>query len=129
GSSLNELSDAELAEYASYIAFYKRIRHVIQDGTLHRLERLEEFQASVVEYVRSDGREAVYSVAVRDHQIGSARPAALLKGLISAAIYTVTDRHGAEVHRASGYELMTLGLPHDITEHVGYSRTLYLQAI
>ncbi len=129
GSSLNELSEAELADYASYIAFYKRIRHVIQDGIQYRLERLEEFQASVVEYVLSDGREAVYSVAVRDHQIGSARPAALLKGLIPAAIYTVTDRHGAEVHRASGYELMTLGLPHDITEHVGYSRTLYLQAI
>jgi alpha-galactosidase len=30
GSSLNELNQTELAEYASYIAFYKRIRHVIQ---------------------------------------------------------------------------------------------------
>lgn len=129
GSSLNDLSEAELAEYASYIAFYKRIRHVIQDGVQYRLERLEEFQTSVVEYVLSDGREAVYSIAVRDHQIGSVRPPALLKGLIPSAIYTVTDRQGAEVHRASGYELMTLGLPHDLTEHVGYSRTLHLQAI
>ncbi len=129
GSSLNELSEAELAEYASYIAFYKHIRHVIQNGLLYRLERLEEFQASVVEYVQSDGRAAVYSEVIRDHQIGSFRPSALLKGLIPNAIYTVTDRHGVEVQRASGYELMTLGLPRDLTEHVGYSRTLYLQAV
>ncbi len=129
GSSLNELSDAELAEYASYIAFYKRIRHVIQEGTLYRLERLEEFQASVIEYVQSDGREAVYSEAIHDYPIGSFRPAAVLKGLISSAIYTVTDRHNHEVQRATGYELMTLGLPREMTEHVGYSRTLYLQAI
>jgi alpha-galactosidase len=129
GSSLNELSADELAEYARYIAFYKRIRHVIQEGVLYRLERLEEFQASVIEYVLPDGREAVYSIAVRDHLIGSARPAALLKGLIPGATYTVTDRDDDEIHRATGYELMTLGLPHDMTEHVGSSRTLYLKAV
>jgi len=129
GSSLNELGEAELAEYASYIAFYKRIRHVIQEGVLYRLERLEEFQASVIEYVLPDGREAVYSVALRDHQIGSIRPAPLLKGLIPGAMYVVTDRHDREAHRATGYELMTMGLPHDITEHVGYSQTLYLQQV
>ncbi|MFN8598116.1 MAG: alpha-galactosidase, partial [Anaerolineae bacterium] len=129
GSSLNELSRAELTEYASYIAFYKRIRHVIQNGILYRLERLEEFQASVIEYVQSDGREAVYSEVIRDYPIGSFRPSAMLKGLIPNAIYSVTNRHGVEVQRASGYELMTLGMPRDLTEHVGYSRTLYLQAV
>ena len=129
GSSLNELSEAELAEYASYIAFYKRIRHVIQEGVLYRLERLEEFQASVIEYVLPDGREAVYSVALRDHQIGSFRPAAPLKGLLPGATYLVTDRHGHAVHRATGYELMTMGLPRDINEHVGYSRTFYLKQV
>lgn len=129
GASLTELSAAELAEYASYIAFYKRIRPVIQEGALYRLERLEEFQASVIEYVQSDGRAAVYSEAIRDHPIGSFRPAALLKGLMSSAIYTVTDRHNHELQRATGYELMTLGLPREMIEYVGYSRTLYLQAV
>jgi alpha-galactosidase len=128
GSNLNELSAEELAEYARNIAFYKRIRHIIQEGVLYRLERLEEFQASVVEYVLPDGREAVYSIAVRDHHIGSIRPAALLKGLMSGTIYNVTDRNMNDVHRATGYELMTLGLPHDMTEHVGYSQTFYLKA-
>ena len=54
GSSLNQLDDAELAEYAKYIAFYKRIRHVVQEGRAYRLERLEEFGASVVEYATAD---------------------------------------------------------------------------
>jgi alpha-galactosidase len=129
GSGLGELSADELAEYARYIAFYKRIRHVVQEGVLYRLERLEEFQTSVIEYVLPDGREAVYSVAIRDHQIGSIRPAALLRSLLPGATYTVIDRDNDEIHRATGYELMTLGLPHDFTEHVGYSRTLYLRTI
>jgi alpha-galactosidase len=129
GSSLNELSEAELAEYASYIDFYKRIRHVIQEGQVYRLERLEEFEASVIECVLPDGREAVFSVALRDHQVGSFRPAAPLKGLTPQAIYQVTDRHRREVHRASGYELMTLGLPVELAEHAGYSRTLHLRQV
>jgi hypothetical protein len=83
----------------------------------------------VIEYVLPDGREAVYSVALRDHQIGSFRPAPLLKGLIPGATYVVTDRHDRETHRATGYELMTMGLPHDIIEHVGYSQTLYLKQV
>ena len=129
GASLNELDDNELAEYASYIAFYKRIRHVIQGGDLYRLQRLEEFGASVIQYVLPDGREAVFSVAVREHQLGWFRPPAPLKGLNPTAVYTVLDRRGAEVQRASGYELMTLGLPGDAGGGVGYSRTLYVKQL
>jgi len=89
----------------------------------------EEFQALVIEYVLPDGREAVYSVALRDHQIFSFRPAALLKGLIPGASYLVTDRHNREMHRATGYELMTMGLPRDISEHAGYSQMFYLKQV
>ena len=128
GSSLNQLNEAELAEYASYIAFYKRIRPVIQEGILYRLERLEEFQASVIEYVLLDGSEAVYSEVIRDYPVASFRPNALLKNLILNSVYAVTNWHGQEVHRASGYELMTLGLPRENRPYVGYSRTLYLRA-
>ena len=40
GSNLMQLDAMELAEYAAYIAFYKRIRPVVQEGALYRLERL-----------------------------------------------------------------------------------------
>jgi alpha-galactosidase len=129
GSSLNELSQAELAEYASFIQFYKMIRPVVQGGELYRLERLEEFDASVIEYVLPDGSEAVYSEVLRDHQVGVFRPAALLKGLQSRLVYMVLDRSNTEVYRATGYELMVQGIPPAMLDYPGYSRTLYLRAV
>lgn len=127
GTALNELDEAELADYAIYIAFYKRMRPIIQTGALYRLERLAEYQASVIEYVLPNGQEAVYSEAVRDKRSGHVRPPASLKGLISGAQYVALDRHQHVVHRATGYELMTLGLPRDTLEHTGSSLTLHLK--
>jgi len=129
GSSLNELSEAELKQYASTIAFYKRIRHVIQGGLLYRLQRLEEYGASVLQYVLADGREAVYSVVIHNHQVGSFRPNPPLKGLQTGAHYVVFDRRDNEIHRATGYELMTLGMPRGASEFVGHSQTLHIKQV
>jgi alpha-galactosidase len=129
GSRLNEIDDQELVEYASYISFYKRIRSIVQAGELYRLERLEEFGASVVQYVLEDGTEAVYSVAVRDHLFGSYRPAKPLRNLNLKGVYQLIDRHNSELYRASGYELMTQGIPGEAKQGAGYSRTLYLKQI
>ena len=129
GSDLNELDDAELAEYARYIAFYKRLRPVIQGGALHRLQRVEEHGASVIEYVSADGREAVYSLVVHDYRAGAFRPTAPLRGLRSGLTYRVTDRDGAEIHRATGYTLMTLGLPDQYGGPAGWSQTLHIVAV
>lgn len=129
GSSLNQLSEPELAEYASYIAFYKRIRPIVQEGHLYRLQRLEEFGASVIQYVLPDGQEAVYSIAVRDHLLNSFRAPALLLGLTPEATYAVYDRTEQEIYRASGYTLMTQGIPGDTNKGVAYSRTLHLKQL
>lgn len=129
GSNLNKLDETELAEYAAHIAFYKRIRHVVQEGDLYRLARKEEFGASVVEYVLPDQSEAVYSVAVGQNLFGSYRPAPPLRGLNPGAVYRLLDRHNTEVHRATGYELMTLGIPGDAKQNAGYSRTLHIKQV
>lgn len=129
GSSLNELSEAELKQYASHIAFYKRIRPIVQGGHLYRLQRLEEGGASIIEYVSPDGSEAVYSVVIHQHQVGRFRPNPPLKGLDSRATYALFDRQNYEVYRLTGYELMTLGVPREVGEHVGYSRTLHLKRL
>jgi alpha-galactosidase len=126
GSNLNDLSDAELKEYATYIAFYKRIRHVVQGGDLYRLERLEERGASVILYVLGNGREAVYSVAVQNHLLGQRRPSAPLRGLDPAATYTIADYRQREIARLTGYHLMTQGLSGEAHTPAGYSNTLYL---
>ena len=129
GASLNELDETELTEYASYIAFYKRIRHIIQEGDLYRLQRLEEYGTSIIQYILPNGQEAAYSIAVQEHQLGWFRPPAPLKGLDPATAYVVLDRHDAEIHRASGYELMAQGIPGETGQGVGYSRTLYVKQI
>ncbi len=129
GSSLNELDQRELDEYARYIAFYKRIRHVIQEGSLYRLQRLEEHGASAIQYVLPDGREAVYSLAVQEAHFAGLRPPARLVGLNSAAFYVALDRYERKKLRASGYELMTLGIPQTELEYPGYSQTFYIRQV
>ncbi len=128
GSSLDSLSQEELDGYASYIAFYKRIRHVIQQGHLYRLQRLDEYGSSIHEYCLPDGSEAVYSLVVETHPVGSFRPDPPLRGLRSNAIYRITDEQGTELESASGYQLMTLGFPGELKEYPGYSRTLYVRS-
>ncbi len=129
GASLNALDEAELKEYASYIAFYKRIRHVVQGGELYRLERLEEADASTILYVLPDGREAVYSAVVHSHKMGQFRRTVPLRGLIASATYEVLDRFAKVRLTASGYELMVQGIPGDEDGRSGHSRTLHLRVV
>lgn len=129
GANLNHLNQAELDECARFITFYKRLRRVVQQGNLYRLQRLEECGVSIVQYVLPDRREAVYSVAVYDRQVDQFRPPAPLKGLNPAATYSALDRHGQEVYRASGFELMTRGILGESGMGIGYSRTLHLTQV
>lgn len=41
----------------------------------------------------------------------------------------MVDRFDDPGHRASGFELMTQGIPGDLSEGVGYSQTLYVKRI
>ena len=129
GASLNALSDSELKDYASYITFYKRIRHIVQGGELYRLERLEETDASTILYVLPDGSEAVYSVVVHSHKLGQFRRMVPLKGLISSATYEVLDRYEKVRLTATGYELMVQGIPGDEDGRSGHSRTLHIRLV
>ncbi len=129
GSSLNQLSEEELREYAAYIAFYKRLRHIVQGGRLYRLQRLEKYQASVIEYVLPDASEAVYSVVTRDYQIGWTRPPAPLKGLDPRGIYVAFDRDNQPLLQATGFDLMTFGIPMTSFGRPGDSRTLHLRGM
>lgn len=129
GSNLRDLGEAELEEYRRHIAFYKRIRPVIQDGDLYRLERLEQHGRSIWLYVAPGAREAVYTLAVRDAVCGILVAPPPLRGLLPACLYRVLDRNGAEVVRATGLELMVQGLPGDRGHQRGHSRTLHLVAV
>lgn len=129
GASLNGLDEAELKAYASYIAFYKRIRHIVQGGDLYRLERLEEAGVSTILYVLPDGSEAVYSVVVQSHKLGQFRRMVPLRGLIPSATYEVLDRFEKMRLTATGYELMVQGISGDEDGRSGHSRTLHIKRV
>jgi alpha-galactosidase len=130
GSDLSALDEAELAEYAKWIAFYKRIRNVVQNGALHRLQSAADTGTSLVEYVLPDGSEAVVSTVIVERRIAELVPPARLRGLAPGALYTAVDRDDREYARARGDELMALGLDPNLGTGryaAGYSRTLWLR--
>jgi alpha-galactosidase len=132
GSDLNALDDAELAEYAKWIGFYKRIRNVVQNGVCHRLQRLEQAGTSIVEYVLPDASEAVVSTVAVERRIAELVPPSRLRGLDPDALYAAFDRDEREYVRARGAELEALGLDPNLGTGrygPGYSRTLWLRRI
>ena len=132
GSDLNALDDEELAEYAAWIAFYKRIRNAVQNGVCHRLQRLEDSGTSIVEYVLPDASEAVVSTVAVERRIAQLVPPAHLRGLDPGALYAAFDRDEREYVRARGAELEALGLDPNLGTGrygPGYSRTLWLRRV
>ncbi len=132
GSDLAALDDAELAEYAKWIAFYKRIRHVVQGGVQHRLQRSDETGTSIVAYVLGDETEAVVSTVAVERRIAQVIAPARIPGLDPRALYGAYDRDEREYMRARGAELEALGLDPNLGTGrygPGYSRTLWLRQL
>jgi len=114
GLAFSDLSAEELDACRCKIAFYKKIRPVVQEGDLYRLSfGPDHGGVSIWEIVLPDASRAVYSIAVIHHLQGIHRAPARLKALAPAAIYAITDERGAEIGRYSGFQLMTLGMPGD----------------
>lgn len=132
GSDLGELDEAELDEYARWIAFYKRIRPIVQHGDLYRLQRLERGGTSIIAYVARDGREAVVSTVAVERRIAQVVAPARMRGLIPDGLYVARDRDGVEYARATGAELMSLGLDPNLGVGwygPGYAATLHLELV
>jgi len=132
GANLAELDAAELDDYGRWIAFYKRIRHIVQRGDCYRLQRLEESGTSIVEYVLADGSEAVVSSVAVERKVAQVVAPARLHGLVAQALYVAVDRDGSEYARASGAELMSLGFDPNLGigwYGPGYAATLHLRRI
>ena len=68
-------------------------------------------------------------MAVHEHRVGEFRPTPALRGLNVGGVYSVFDRFGSEIHCATGYELITQGIPGDAAGGAGHSRTLYLEQV
>jgi alpha-galactosidase len=132
GSPLNQLDDEELGRYKEFITFYKRIRPVVQEGDLYRLDTASRAGLSLWLFVAADRRRAVLSSVVLESPMGRLRGPFVLRGLDSQLTYKVMDRTGVGIGSYSGAQLMALGLPDNHrAEGAGHSvrsRTLFLEA-
>ncbi len=139
GTNIDKLTEEELGAYKRKIAFYKKIRPIVQNGDLYRLATTYEGKmqssaaVSVWQTVTADRARSVYSIVVLYQLAGHYVPTYRLRGLEAAAVYRVTDEQEKELGRYSGGQLMGLGMPGD--QRFGgagcamRSRTLLLERI
>ncbi|MFE7790484.1 alpha-galactosidase [Streptomyces sp. NPDC057460] len=100
GGDLSRWSDAELAEGAGLLAEYKRVRHLVQHGTQHRLRAPVDDGPAATQYVAADGSETLLLVWQRASS-PHGRPSRALRpaGLDPAARYR--DARTGAVHSAT----------------------------
>jgi len=111
GANISHWSDAEVAEAKQYVELYKQIRHVITEGSLHRLLSFREGDLAASQYISQDGQEVVVFAFQQAQYFGYAEKRLVLQQLDPGAIYVVQGEAGAEDRAWHGSTLMNLGLP------------------
>ncbi|MFE9864019.1 alpha-galactosidase [Streptomyces sp. NPDC005506] len=99
GGDLSRWSDAELAEGAGLVAEYKRVRHLVQHGTQHRLRAPVDDGPAATQYLAADGSETLLLVWQRASPHGRPSRPLRLAGLDPAARYR--DARTGTVHSAT----------------------------
>ncbi|GGV28835.1 alpha-galactosidase [Streptomyces longisporoflavus] len=99
GGDLSRWTDDELAEGADLVAQYKRVRHLVQHGILHRPRGPVDDGPAAVQYTATDGSEALLLVWRRSPRHGSPHPVLRLQGLDPDARYR--DARTGTVHSAT----------------------------
>ncbi|MGI2297215.1 alpha-galactosidase [Paenibacillus sp. GXUN7292] len=108
GGNLNKWSDAELSEAKEWIALYKQLRPVIQQGKQYRLLSPRTGSTTAVQYVNDDASEAVVFAFLHAQQFGNFQPRLRLQGLQPNQTYRVET---SESFVMSGSGLMNIGVP------------------
>jgi alpha-galactosidase len=99
------------------VAYYKRVRQSVQEGSLYRLLSPSEDDAAVNEYVARDGRQVVVFACRHSQQYLHALPTIRLRGLVPEAVYRIErldDRLVDKQQSLSGAALMERGLTFDL---------------
>ncbi|HTZ59465.1 MAG TPA: alpha-galactosidase [Acidobacteriaceae bacterium] len=113
GGNLNKYSPEDMEEAARYVAYDKRIRQTVQRGALYRLIPPEGSEVSALEYVSTDGRQAVLFGYLHSQQFGGSFPTVYLRGLDPDALYKVQAIDPGQIQEAgtvSGAYLMHQGV-------------------
>jgi alpha-galactosidase len=135
GTDLSKLDEEELAACASHIAFYKKVRPLVQEETCHILARPNEQNCSAWWFVNESGEEGFLSSVLTEHKPGHTVPRLRLPGLQRDTLYSITLPDGSELPPRSGAELEDHGIfgadkPSAVLgPYPGATRLLHLTAI
>ncbi|MBI4876540.1 MAG: alpha-galactosidase [Acidobacteria bacterium] len=114
GANLNHWSPSDFDLASRMVAYYKRIRATVQQGSLYRLSSPRTENLTANQYVSSDGRQAVLFAFLHAQQFRYNAPPVYLRGLDENALYKLTpldEKQLAERARTvSGAYLMHRGL-------------------
>lgn len=114
GGNLLHWSDEEMGEVAKWIAIYKEIRPLVQDGDQYWLvsPHTTHGEVTAVEYVTEDAAEAVLFAFRRADLFGESLPRLRLQQLQPEANYhvEVLGQNDNLAYAASGAALMSYGL-------------------
>jgi len=107
GGNLNKWTDDELKEAAQWVHLYKKIRHVVQMGTLYRLMNESDDGIYALQYVY--GNESVAFVFAHGVRFGKRSFRLRLRGLDASSQYRVEVNDG-EAKSFSGSGLHNVGV-------------------
>ncbi|GCE16198.1 alpha-galactosidase [Tengunoibacter tsumagoiensis] len=112
GGHLLHWSDEDLTEAAHWIALYKQIRHLVQDGDQYWLlsPTATEGVLGAVECVAPDASEAVVFAYRRMNPFQEESPRLRLQGLRPETLYHINNGQQAQEEIRSGASLMHYGL-------------------
>lgn len=99
GGDLTRWTEDELAEGAYLVAQYKRVRHLVQHGTLHRPRGPVDDGPTAVQYTEANADETLLLIWQRSPRHGTTSPPLRLAGLTPSAHYR--DTHTGAVHSAT----------------------------
>lgn len=117
GGNLNRWSEADDKLATEMVAYYKRVRQSVQEGSLYRLVSPTDDDAAVNQYVGRDGKQIVVFACRHSQQYLRALPTVRLRGLVPEAVYRIEQPFGRLVDKPStfsGAALMERGLTFDL---------------
>ena len=88
GGDLSKWSDEDLAEARDLVKTYKRVRSVIQNGLVYRLQSPRKGSVTAIQYVARNHDEVVVLVWGHSQQFGESKVLLRLRGLEEDAQYT-----------------------------------------
>jgi alpha-galactosidase len=106
GGNLNHWTEEEMKSAGELVSLYKKIRHIVQEGSQYRLASINEGNFASVQYVTKDRTESVAFFFLHYRRFGDPVPCIKLKGLDPDRSYRLDSDNSVR----SGQSLMSVGL-------------------